>query len=376
MTMRSESSIGAATDPGDKSSAELEREVQQQRADVERTLDAIQERLSPGQMVDQAMSYLKQGGGAEFLRNLGDLVKHNPMPVALIGVGLAWMMASSARGNGQRAEDVWIDDEPEEWDELDALEDYETGTYAAADYPYGSAAGTAPGGLGEAGAATSFDPEIGTSSTDYGEEAPGLGERAKAAAASARARADELRHRARDAAGGIGARASEMGARAGEMGEGARERMARAGRGVSARAHRAGTSARRYSRRARQGLLHTLDEQPLVLGAIGLAVGAALGSALPSSEREDRLMGDTRDRLKRRALKTGREQVEKAEAAATAAYDAARDEAERQGLTPEGGREAVDAARRKVERVAEAATGAGKEAAERQGLGRTGPTTG
>ena len=44
-----------------------------------------------------------------------------------------------------------------------------------------------------------------------------------------------------------------------------------------------------------------------MLGAFGLAVGAALGGALPPSETEDRLMGKTGDRLQRRAAEAGRE---------------------------------------------------------------------
>ena len=101
------------------------------------------------------------------------------------------------------------------------------------------------------------------------------------------------------------------------------------------RAHEAGTKARHYGRRARQGMLRSLDEQPLVLGAIGLAIGAALGAALPPSETEDRMMGQARDDALRRATEVGREQAEKARAAAGAVATAAREEAGRQGLTPE-----------------------------------------
>jgi hypothetical protein len=72
-----------------------------------------------------------------------------------------------------------------------------------------------------------------------------------------------------------------------------------------------------------------------VLGAIGLAIGAALGAALPPSETEDRLMGDARDQALRRATKAGRKQAEKARAAAGAVVQAAREEANKQGLTPE-----------------------------------------
>jgi hypothetical protein len=192
-----------------------------------------------------------------------------------------------------------------------------------------------------------------------------MSDRAKATAAGAREKADELRRRARDAARSARSGAGDLGARA-------RAGMGRAGRGFSSGADRTRAYASQYGRRARQGFLYTLNEQPLVLGAIGLAVGAALGSALPSTTREDRLMGGTRDRLKHRAAEEGREQMHKAQAAAGAAYEAARDEADRQGLTPEGGKRAMEAGQEKVERVAEAAQHAAKDEAERQGLGKTG----
>ena len=56
---------------------------------------------------------------------------------------------------------------------------------------------------------------------------------------------------------------------------------------------------------------------------------------MPATETEDEWMGDTRDRLKDHASEAGREQLAKVGAAAGAAYDAAREEADRQGLTPE-----------------------------------------
>jgi Protein of unknown function (DUF3618) len=70
------------TDPGSKSATEIEREVQQSRAEVEQTLDAIQARLSPGQLLDQAVDYLREGRGVEFARNLGDSITQNPIPLA------------------------------------------------------------------------------------------------------------------------------------------------------------------------------------------------------------------------------------------------------------------------------------------------------
>jgi Protein of unknown function (DUF3618) len=289
----------SSTDPGSKSSAEIEREVQQSRAEVEQTLDALQARLSPGQLVDQAVGYFREGRGGEFARSLGDSITQNPIPLALVGVGLAWMMFAGQRSapNGERLQsDYWDDDDP------DAIED---------DYV----------GLAEEGMAyphTGADlPPSGT----YGEDRAGFGEDLKQAGRTAKDKLGELGNQARDAA-----------ARA-------REGVGHAGARMADRAHDARARAGHYGRLARQGMLRTLDEQPLVLGAIGLAIGAALGAALPPSRAEDALMGEARDEALRRAAKAGGEQAEKARAAVGAVVGAAREEAGRQGLTPESSRE-------------------------------------
>jgi len=334
----------STTDPGSKSAAEIEREVKQERAHVEQTLDELQERFSPGQLVDQAVTYLRGSGGADFMRNLGEAVKHNPLPLALVGVGVAWMMLGDRSGRRDRYA------RPSYWGEDDDLAS-DAELYEADLYYEDAGVTTAAYGTG---AATSAGDENGE----------GWADRAKATVEGAKDKAAELGERARglaeDATAGVG-----------RLSATARERLARA-RELAARGAGDGRArASRYGRRARQGFLHTLDEHPLVLGAIGLALGAALGSALPPSESEDRLLGETRDRFKRQAVKTGHEQVKKAEAAAGAAYDAAREEAERQGLTPQAMRQAAEeataAARQKVERVGEAAASAARSEVEGTG---------
>jgi ElaB/YqjD/DUF883 family membrane-anchored ribosome-binding protein len=44
-----------------------------------------------------------------------------------------------------------------------------------------------------------------------------------------------------------------------------------------------------------------IEERPMVAGAIGMAIGAAVAAALPRTETEDRLFGPDRDRLLMRA---------------------------------------------------------------------------
>ena len=76
---------------------EIERDLAQTRARLDATIDALQQRLSPGEMVDQAIGYVKESGGGEFGRNLMLSVRDHPIPVALIGVGVAWLMLAGPR---------------------------------------------------------------------------------------------------------------------------------------------------------------------------------------------------------------------------------------------------------------------------------------
>ncbi len=49
-----------------RSPAEIEREVEETRARLRADLADMRGRLSPGTMVDQAIDYARQSGGAEF----------------------------------------------------------------------------------------------------------------------------------------------------------------------------------------------------------------------------------------------------------------------------------------------------------------------
>jgi hypothetical protein len=104
----------------------IEHDLERTRARLDATIGALQDKLSPGQLVDQALDYFRSSGGAEFGRNLKDNVQNNPMPVALVGVGLAWLMMGgsrqpeptrgyrgSARVYSYESADIpWEDDEP------------------------------------------------------------------------------------------------------------------------------------------------------------------------------------------------------------------------------------------------------------------------
>ena len=73
----------------------LQAEVERQREKLSADIDRLAERLTPGRILDEVLGRAKSGGG-EFLSNLGHSATANPVPVALLGVSLAWLMASGA----------------------------------------------------------------------------------------------------------------------------------------------------------------------------------------------------------------------------------------------------------------------------------------
>jgi ElaB/YqjD/DUF883 family membrane-anchored ribosome-binding protein len=82
-------------------------------------------------------------------------------------------------------------------------------------------------------------------------------------------------------------------------------------------AHKAYDKAGELGHYTQEQYTRYMAENPLAVGAIALAVGAAIGLAIPSTRYEGELMGDTRDELLRKAQETASEYIDKAKQVAT-----------------------------------------------------------
>lgn len=294
----------SGTDPGDKSSAQIEREVEQTRNNVADTLDTLRHKLQPGQMVDQVVGqvsdYVRSSGGTEFVRNLGASVRDNPLPVALIGAGIAWLLMSGGKPAPRYSYDYEDD--------------------------YGE-----PRRIGSAGRVRMGmnDAISGTRQFlgDAAEAAGDMASRAKAAVTDAASRAssavsdvvveassavggavEQARSTVGDAASRLASTGSDVAERTGEATDGVR-------RTVRSYADQASDYAEDGVRRMRsqmpaRSIEQIAEAQPLVFGALGLALGAALGAVLPKTDAEDRLMGEARDQVASRLGDTAREGLE------------------------------------------------------------------
>ena len=78
-----------------KSAAEIDDEIRRTRAELGLTLDALADQLAPRQLVGKGIDMITQSiKGNEVLRvELGEAVRANRLPLALIGAGVAWLLA-------------------------------------------------------------------------------------------------------------------------------------------------------------------------------------------------------------------------------------------------------------------------------------------
>lgn len=96
--------------------------------------------------------------------------------------------------------------------------------------------------------------------------------------------------------------------------------------------------------------------QPLAIGAVGFAIGAAVAASLPRTSTEEDYFGESSEFIKQKAAELAGEQAERASEVGQKVVEAVADEARRQGLTPDGLKSAASDLSEKAQRVAQAAT--------------------
>jgi hypothetical protein len=237
--------------------------------------------------MDEVLSYTKHGG-AHFASNLGHTITANPLPAALLGISLAWLMAGPKLGMGNgHAEHADYNDYSGEYravpgssvrrvshsqDESSGLwySEFtdETGKrYRARADKAGNRMGHFMDDTGKAFAG--FFDETGKRISDYRDEAGNMLDEALGWA----------NHTWHDVSWAAGQR---LGA-------------------ITDSAKRVGSDVQHNAARLSRDAMHMLEEQPLVMGALAFAAGAALGAVVPHTRQEDELMGEAADEVKHKA---------------------------------------------------------------------------
>lgn len=367
----------------DRSSAEIRSDIDRTRSELDSTVEAIEKKLTPGQILGEAWMVVRNRTRSSSSEDEGPglakrLVKEHPFPSALVALGLGWMAVETVSGSSEDS-----DGYEREYAQRGPGRQTRGRRYSA------GARGFRPGSRG-------FGDEPGQARGEY----PGRYESYQAAAGDHQNEHEEeegmmgkMKDKARDAKewasekkDQVSGKASEMSDRASERGSGMKERASGMKERVSGKTHEAGEemshwadeagerahqarekagelghTVQRQARRARRGLRQTAEESPLSLGIATFAAGLLGGMSLPTTRWEDETMGEARDQLMHQAAETGKETAREAKHVAVAAAEGAVHKMEEEGLTASG---LAESARE----VAREAKESGREEAEKEGL--------
>ena len=252
---------------------QLRAEIEDTRAEMSQTINEIQERLSPENVMDQVKEKVRDatvgkvervmervgetigevteparevvGRAGTALKDTGrsaaDVVWRNPIPVALIGLGLGMLvMRTVRRGNG-------YDYTRERNDMPGSGSRMRRQSFTGTQTPYGwhETEHTSTGGLNRV-----------------------------------KNTASDLAHRSTDALNNLGTKAKDTASSIGTRVE------------------------------------HMLHENPLAIGAVAVAAGTAVGLMLPATRFENEYIGETSERLVDKAQEVAREAIDKVQSAA------------------------------------------------------------
>jgi ElaB/YqjD/DUF883 family membrane-anchored ribosome-binding protein len=273
-------------------SKDIQTEIERTRGEMASTLEAIEQKLSPRQFMDQAVDTMRDIASDN---RVGQAVRENPIPLALIGLGIGWLAISGMRGRSAGATiEAGVGGES-------IQPDYGTSPYATS--AYGSAAAAAPSGYGAEGAG-------------YRRGGDGQGQRLKG--------------------------------RAAQMASQARDTLSQTAENTRDKVSQLAENTRRQAAQAADATWEAYQEHPLTMGLVAALLGAGIGAILPRTRQEAEIMGGAAENLIRPIRETGSQLMDKAgrlvgrtaqvakdetAEAARAVKETAKEEASRQGLT-------------------------------------------
>ncbi len=228
----------------------IEDDVNSSRHRLNDTLQAMGDKLSPGQLLDEVLG-LAQGQAGEFAGNLGRQVRDNPLPTVLIAAGVGMLFLNRTHQRASRSDDY-------EYRPTDLFDEREFQRFdSESDDDYATRLHSAHS------SALNLSQRAGETMDQFKERVSDTVDAVKHASASMR---DKMKAKASSAAHAVAAGAQGLGEKAGNLKDNAAD---------------------------------FYDQNPLVTGVIGLAVGALLGSALPLSDTERDTLEGVADRAAR-----------------------------------------------------------------------------
>jgi uncharacterized protein YjbJ (UPF0337 family) len=352
--------------------------VEQLRTSVAETASDIRQRISPDAMKAEVSDYIRSRGeqlmddvtaaarrnpmqavaiGASVAYPLLRMARAIPLPVLMVGAGLFFAGSKTGQAASQKAMDTAADLSDDvrrrAHDMRDQVGESATAVKTFASDNIDRLRDAVSGGADQVSQAAD---QVNAAANRMGAtlaSSPGrLKDKAALLGASAVGQLSDLKERTMQV---VGATASGVQEIASDVTSAARTMTtSTADAGLNA-ARSARDTASDLTGRAGRTFLDTIEQNPLVVAGVGLLIGGLIASALPRSDIEDGLMGETSNSLKDRAQAAASQGIDAAKDAVGDAYENATRQAEAEGLTPEALGDAAKDIGQRVRRVAESA---------------------
>lgn len=270
-----------------KESAHLQRQAEVQRAGLADTLGLLREGVS-GQAISAEITGVVRDVSLSLVKGLADSARSNPGAALLIGAGLTMMLTKTKGG------DVMA---------------FANSAMRAAASAGGSAAATAAGSVrgAAATAASTVTDKVKSAAGHASDEDPAADP------------TGDIRGATSGIANTVSGVTDTVAAKISEVTDSTVDRFRRTAhdtRNETAHLVKEGQrrveeltdEASRLATDTRQAMARLFEEQPILVAAVGTAIGALLGAALPVSQAEREVLG----RTGAQALDAGREAIDKA----------------------------------------------------------------
>jgi len=345
--------------------------VEQLKTSVAETASDMRHRMSPENIKAEVSGYIKSRGeqllndvtsaarrnpmqavavGASVAYPLLRLARAIPLPVLMVGAGLFFAGSKTGEAASQKASDVAADlsgDVVRRARELaDQVQDTASAARTYASEQFDRVSSAIAGGTDQVrGVADAAGAAVASNSQS-------IKDRAAAAGATLSERANSLKDDGLRLAGSAATTVQDIASDATAAARSTAGTIADTGMDAARTLRSKASDA---SDQARKTIFQTIEQNPLLVAGVGLLFGGLIASALPRSEFEDDLVGDTSDAAKRRAQTAASQGFDAAKGAVGEVYNETARQAEAEGLTADGiGKAAQDISQR-VRRVAEAA---------------------
>lgn len=332
----------------------IKTDIERTRQNMSQKIDQIQARLSPGSIKAQAQETVRDivrdstesltGYLSENSKDLGvtlaHAIKSNPIPAALIGVGIGWLLVESYGGSrssnqdDSRQRNAWQRDEwygesryagaapSSQYTNRETTPSF-TGQYQGAGSP-SQYAGSQYSGSQYQASGTQYSSDQGRTggyASYTASDQPGwiqdkaanlkdqLGDKAEQLRDTVQQVGEQVSEKVGEWTDSMRSQSNAATDQAGYYANQARGQMANLGEQASYVGH----EAQAYARQTGQQLQRSLEDNPLVFGGVALAIGALIGMALPATRRENEMLGPWRDEVMQSAQEVASDVVERAQ---------------------------------------------------------------